>query len=255
MSFKAYGIVGLVLLLCTSPVLGHGGRAPFLFWGGFPRSSIPCQRAIGTAARLCALGAAQIRLRCLLTASPRCTPEHIEQQRRRLEVRALDLISQACTDRAVAQLGFVGVIEAQADIANNCARVDRDLAAIFGISQESTATANCTTHIASAAVKLLRVAVKNWQNMLDRIAYKNVPPSRKASLLASTRTRIGKAKEKLHLLVSTACPGAPTASLSALSLEEALTSVEQLAECIAGSAYVQDAVHCDPLLSPGPTSP
>ncbi|GBD25816.1 hypothetical protein HRbin30_01141 [bacterium HR30] len=247
--------MGLVFLLSASPVLGHGGRAPFLLWGGLPRSSIPCQRAIGTAARLCALGAAQTRLRCLLTASPRCTPEQIEQQRRRLEARALDLISQACTDRAVAQLGFVGVIEAQADIANNCARGDRDLSAIFGISQESTATATCTTHIASAAVKLLRVAVKNWQNMLDRIAYKNVPPSRKASLLASTRTRIGKAKEKLRLLVSTACPGAPIASLPAPSLEEVLTSVALLAECIAGAAYVQDAVHCTPLPTTAPASP
>ncbi len=236
----------LLGLVFVPPVWAHGGRLPFLFWGGFPRSIIPCQRALGDAARLCALGVASLRLRCSYRGANPCTPEELEQQRKSLEIKALDLLSRTCTDRATVQLGFLGVIEAQSDIANVCAKVNRDLFPIVGLNTASPPAVDCAARQASAAMKLLRVATKEWHTTLDRIAYRIVPPSRKTALLAQTRERVGQAADKLGRLLEEVCASSHLRFSSGRPPREVLTNVLHLAECVTGAAYVQDAVHCDP---------
>lgn len=253
--FAACFAVVLLTLFSSSLLLGHGGRVPFLFWGGYPRSVIPCQRAIGNAGRICAIGMAQLLVRCLYHDNPPCAPEQLEEERRARERKALDMINRACTDRATVQLGFLGIIEAQSDIATNCARIHRDFFRLVHFDDSPLPNTQCTAEVAHAAAKLLRVTTRNWQRIFDRVAYKNVPPSRKTLFVTQARARAASAAEKLARVVAPACSNSPEPSLHDDSLRELFSNVAQLAECVAGAAYVQDAVHCDPPATPTPASP
>lgn len=228
----------------------HGGRLPFAFWGGFPRSVVPCQQALSLAVRRCATSKLRLQLRC--AASPEaCTPEHVRDQKRAIELAALDLIARSCSDRATVQLGFLGVIEAQADASNVCAKVDQQLSPFtLPPAIEESATGSCTTFLAHASLKLLRQANSIWQHTFDRIATRNVSPTRKSQMLEQARQRIARATNKLHQLANARCPAASMQTNLQTFLTESLSAAARASECLAGAAYVQDAVHCDPPVSP-----
>ncbi|GIW43668.1 MAG: hypothetical protein KatS3mg077_0950 [Candidatus Binatia bacterium] len=236
------------LFLATRGTLAHGGRAPFTFWGGFTRSAFPCQKAIARAARLCAVRTVELRQRCSRNSDlPTCSPDQVEARRRTIELQSLDLISAACNDRAAVEVGFLGTIEAQSDIATVCSRVDRDLRDFFDLAARAASDdRTCANTVAGSLTQILRTATDLWVRAFDRMAFKVLAPSRKNLLVTRTRQRISLAAAKLAHTGNQNCRESFVLSTFGEPLEQLLSRPARLAECVTGAAFVQDAVHCDP---------
>lgn len=243
--------IGFFAAAIAAPILAHGGRLPFLFWGGFPRPAADCQKVIGWAARVCAVDIVRLRAVCSAgsTAGPRCHPERITQRRQAILRQALDQINARCSDRATQQLGFVSLIEAQADISDACTSVE--LATLPVVAPTPTAPSatprvdTCGDFVRHAALKLLRYSTAQWQLAFNRIAYRYQPSSIKLATVERVRARMERARAKLLGLESRFCTAEEVSTRFGVPLPALLQSVVRSSECLTGAAYVQDAVYCD----------
>ncbi|MCX8072671.1 MAG: hypothetical protein N3C12_09490 [Candidatus Binatia bacterium] len=249
-------LVVLVILaqLPRSVAHAHGGRLPFLFWGNFPRFAIPCQKAIGRAAALCAARSAQARFRCTIGQDTSCSATDLESQREAILRVALNLIDRFCSDRAAVQLGFLGTIEAQSDIANMCTTVNRDLSFVFEPTDEPSPTGDCTRSVSGAVVRLLRSGTMIWEELFNRVALKG-GGAKGRTLITRARARISLQQQKLANVIRRHCTDESVTAIYGTTTSELLNRAARLTECVAGAAYVQDAIHCDTAQSGGSLSP
>lgn len=252
---RRIGLAFLATVVCSAllpipPAWAHGGRLPFLFWGNFPRAHLACQRALGRALSECAVGTLQVIARCSREGADRgaCEAGAQAEQLQALRTKALDTIDRFCSDRSAVQLGFLALIEAQADASRACTEVERwarqelpDSASLGGADRA------CVAFLAQASVKLMRAGTENYRRFFDWLAIHFAPTNKRLRLLDQRRSEISRAAQKLAMVGVPLCAGS---AMVPDSPEEFLGRVARQAECVVGAAYVQDAVHCD---TPGPT--
>ncbi len=229
----------------SSQLRAHGGRLPFLFWGDFPRVHLACQRAIGRAVAQCAVGTQRLYALCAAgsASGDLCAPLPRAEALESLRAVALNVIDRHCSERSTVQLGFLALVEAQADISRACSQLDRW---VRGWSADPTAVPGaqgaCMETYARASLVLLRFATNEYRRLFDWLAFHRSPPNQRNQLLAERRARVGDAARRLELVLQRRCPdGLPGGPNPATFLSE----VARQAECVVGAAYVQDALHCD----------
>lgn len=252
---RRIGLAFLATVLCAAlllvpPAWAHGGRLPFLFWGNFPRAHLACQRAVGRALSECAVGTLQVIARCSREGADRgaCEAGAQAEQLRALMTETLDTIDRFCSDRNAVQLGFLALIEAQADASRACTEVERwarqelpDPASL------RSADRACVAFLSQASVKLMRAGTENYRRFFDWLAIHFAPTNKRLRLLDQRRSETTRAVQKLAMLGAPLCAGSAVVQGS---LADFFGRVARQAECVVGAAYVQDAVHCD---TAGPT--
>lgn len=243
-------------VLFASPVLAHGGRLPFLFWGNFPRTFLGCQRAIGRAVGQCAVGTLKVLARCSEEhdSGAICTPDRQAELLRGLRIEALDTIDRFCSDRSAVQLGFLALVEAQADVSRACTEVERwarqelsDPRWVGGAVDQA-----CRKFLARASVRVMRVSTENYRRFFDWLAIRFAPTSTRLRLLEKKRTEASRAAQKLAQIGTAHCE---SIAENPESVPQFLHRVVRQSECVVGAAYVQDAVHCDTPTPPGSPLP
>ena len=252
-------IAAAVLLLvvpCPTHVLGHSGRTPLGLWGKFPADVARCQRVIGEAATFYASQALTARALCRareLVGTP-CDLDATDATVRAARGHALDQVDAQCNDQGSGMLGFLGVIEVQADLTSSCEQLEASVAAaVFAPvpALESTApltptAQRCVLVTAGIAPKLMRFALRAWAEALDRIAVRNYSPNRKQALVDAAQRRITSTATRLSEAIGRECTPAEFLATYHQDATSFLTNLSAQVDCVVGGVYAQAAVVCPP---------
>lgn len=231
-------VASLLVGLPPAPVSAHAGRVALAFWGGFGPRFTACQRAIARATNLCAHAALRRRSRCDGGRTPpeACTPAALASALEESRRQVLDRITARCTERAAIQLGFLSVLEVEADLSAACRTADRVFAdAVARAGEDPT----CRRAIVDRLPLTLRLAQTRWEAAFNRMALRSLLPSLKRGRIAEARAGVSRRLTTTLGVIERECgesPGSRTDGLAAVASE---------AECLSGAAYVQDAVECD----------
>ena len=104
--------------------------------------------------------------------------------------------------------------------------------------------AACVQAGARESTRLLRYAMRTYQQALDRIAGTEQTADQKTRLVAWARARVERAQARSVAAVGETCPAGAFADAYRRSTDEFLGSIAAQAGCMVGFVYVQDAVTC-----------
>lgn len=261
--FLFLALVTIAIVLTGKVAYTHGGRVSLFFWGTFPKAAFDCQRAIASSVNQCALAVVAVRTACRNAelAGESCDRNAVQNHVNDIRRAALDQIDRRCTDRQSAQLGFLGVIEIQSDVSNACSRTDIVLSQLLyptpaaEIREMILPVANCQRSTAMLTARLLRHANRVWELTLNRIARRNFPVSRSLASIDVARRRVDRAVHRLLPILQRDCSEEDFVAAYGRLASSVLTDIAHEAECLAGAAFVQDRVHCDPTPTITPTRP
>lgn len=246
--------VKLILAIVASGVpsvaAAHGERVEFGDWGGYERGTAVCQRTVLAATLRCARSAWSVRRRCLAVefAGGACDRVATNAQVVVLRRRALDLIDDACSERQLGEIGFLGQFDLQADVIAGCR--DWDLLMRSAIYEpRAVGEAGC---IAAADRALSRSTVRvilAWQRVMRRLAARPFPAEHKWALVDRERERQQRMAARADAVVAAACG-------EASPLRERAARVIDMALCPLAQVCVQDGVLCpEPICGNGIIEP
>ena len=223
-------------------------RLPFAAWGGFDTATIRCQRELARAAAQCAGTAWAVRRECrerALDGGPPCRADD-DPRLGAARSAALDAVDDACSERQLGNLQFLGFLDAQLDLTNFCRHGWPDAAdsLVFTAAVDSGgATARaCATAAADAASDAMRHIFRSRRRGMDHAAVTPRASPLRAALLTSVARGKAAASEHLAARLSARCP-----DFTARYRRTPAAFVELLAtraDCIGGAFYIQDAVVC-----------
>lgn len=256
-------LVAIGVSLVGLAAFGHGGRVSLFFWGTFPKAAFDCQRVIADSINQCAVAVLALRTAChnAEVSGDSCDRDALQNQVNDIRRNALDRIDRSCTDRQSAQLGFLGVIEVQSDVSTACTRADTQLSQTLYPTANAVGgggaspAASCQRSTALVTGRLLRHANRVWQLTFNRIARRNFPVSRSLASVDVARRRVAHGVERLVPVLSRSCAPEDFLATYGRSAHDVLTEIAYQSECLAGAAFVQDRVHCDPTPTTTPTRP
>ena len=250
-AFAVVLLGGLILLTtATTEVEAHGMRASLAFWGAFPTHTAICQRTIAGALAYCAQRAVWLRDECSrqVLQGQICDSPATERAVEAARTQAQDAIDEFCNDDDAMSLNFLGVIEIQSDITNACRRTD---SYFMPLVYAPTATANavqkrCILATADAVSETHRAGWRAMRAAFDRIAARNLAPSKKLDLLAAAQKQVASLVNRLMTYIDSHCSAADFQSTYDKDGPTFFATVTAQVECGAGAAYVQNQVMCDP---------
>ena len=244
-------VVGVFIAWHPTAVQAHKAPLPLALWGGFAATESHCQRAIAFAASWCATDAWLTRARCLsaeLAGTP-CDGSAITAGIQQLHSAATDFAEERCGDADLAQLGTSSP-EIDFDLNSVCQQLDDALwSAVYlparhGVTLVAVddATRSCIAVTARTVTTLLHYAFRERRRLLDTIAHRALPPTKKLPLVQQSTARIERVRIALGQRVETTCPD--FMSIYGRHVDTLLTGIAQRGDCLGGAAYVQDAVVC-----------
>jgi len=235
----------------------HGEPAQLVFWGNFGTSTARCQRAIGHAAALCSLRAAQARARCHIEQmrGGECPPAEVDAAVQAARTHARAVVRRKCNAQQVQLLRYLDINEALTDVIGICRDLDTQLTnfAFAPWLADPEAVANlaaghaCIAATSAAATRLMQASIDSHRKALDRIATKNVSFARKQLAIEKSRARIVRATAASLLTVDDACPANSFVALYGSTNGEHFQALSAKAECFGGAVYVQDEIVCPAL--------
>lgn len=239
----------VALLLAPLTAQAHGTPIALTFWGDFPLPVARCQRVIGRAAAVCGLRVWRARQDCALAplrgapCDAAATAAAIETAR----LAAIDDVFSGCNGMQLSNLQFVDVREAQADVIRFCRELD---AATSSLVLEPLAAAApdelaaCGAPAATATTKLLGLAFRARQRLLDRIAASAIPARRKLPMVAASTAAIAAAAARLAGPTTASCAADRFRGVYHRDPAALLDAVAARADCLAGDAYAQGTLLC-----------
>ena len=247
--WRARPLLLLALLAAPTGALAHGTPIDIASWGDFPPAIARCQRVIGRAAAVCGLRVWRARRDCALAPlrGAACDAAATNAALEAARVAALDDVSTACTPMQASNLQFLDVREAQADVIRFCRELDAAASSLV-LDPLATATAEdlgaCGLPAAKATGKLLAMAFRSRQHVLDRIAVSTIRVPDKRAMISASTAAIGDTAVELATTMDAACDGDRFAALYGRTPGDLLAAVGVRADCLAGDAYAQGAVMC-----------
>ena len=254
---RAVLVAGALGISATS-AFAHGQPAELAFWGPFAADAARCQRVLSRATSLCIGQVAQARSTCLggALSGGTCDEAALTATVTAARQRALDRLERACTVTQLQNLGYVDLQDAQRDVTDACRQLDTAaISAAFApamvggtVAATDDTTAACVQAGARESTRLLRYAMRSYQQALDRIAGTILEPAQKTRLVDWARTRVARAQARSAAALTAICPANDFSETYGRSVDAYLGGIAAQAGCMAGFVYVQDAVVC-----PAPT--
>lgn len=245
----------LMLLSTSAPVWGHGDPPDIAFYGHYSRGTARCQRAVGVAARTCFDTALAEHITCMntLMAGGECDTTARDTAIEAAKERARLLVADSCTDIQLNILQFLGLDDAQDDVAEICGdQADTAISLFYrpvtyGSAGDAVAgdDETCVRLTAYYATKVVKRALRTQEHALDRMAATNLGVAAKRTAIDRVNQRIARARQLAQQRIETAC-GPTFAALYATDVDAFLKVAEARANCMVGAAYVQNAVTCPP---------
>jgi cysteine-rich repeat protein len=246
--------VGLLAALLALPAYAHNNRADLAFYGGFGPSAARCQRIIAKASEACTTAVVAARSQCMSAQvdGQSCDTAAVDAAAQVARRHAHNLIQEFCTDQDAQALQFNNLEEALVDATSACG--DAETAAtsatygpvmLSGSVGSLDATARtCVSAAGREGERLMRLAMRMHRRLLDRIVADELPPSTKQLLLERATRRIQQARAGASQRLEAVCSGDSFAAVYGRSVGAFLDGMQQRADCVAGSTYVQAAVTC-----------
>lgn len=239
----------LALVVAPAPALAHGMPIELTFWGDFPLPVAHCQRVIGRAAAVCGLRVWRARRDCALAPlqGAACDQTATDAAVEAARLAAIDDVFGACDPGQLSNLQFIDVREAQGDVVRFCRELDGATSSLVldplgGAPLDQLA--QCGAPAASAATKLLDMAFRSRQRLLDRIAASAVPARSKLPMVATSTADIADTASRLAAMVAASCPADHFAAIYDRDPSALLAAVAVRADCLAGNAYAQGTLLC-----------
>ncbi len=233
---------------------GHGPPPSLDFYGHFGGAAARCQQVIGLGGRTCLERVLAAQEHCLDTenAGSACDLTARDAAIDAAKQKARTMIATACDATAVQILGFLGVDEAQRDVANSCeSESDATLSVMFGAGGSSASIGTpasvppCTREGTRKARLLLRRASQLRQRALDVIAKSSLGPEAKRGRMARVDARLAELRALLTQQLEATC-GSDFATYFGKTVGTYLDLIEKRANCLTAAGYVQGAVTCPP---------
>lgn len=221
------------------------------FWGDFPLPVARCQRVVGRAAAACGLRVWRARRHCAPAPlwGVACDPADTAAAAEAAHLAAIDDVFAACDAAQLSNLQFIDVREAQADVVRFCRELDAATSSLVLEPLDGAPldqVAQCGAPAASATTKLLDMAFRSRQRLLDRLAASAIPARSKLPMVATSTTAIGGTAARLAAEVDASCPSDRFTAIYGRDPSALLAAVALRADCLAGSAYAQGTLLCPP---------
>jgi cysteine-rich repeat protein len=236
----------------------HRAPIPIAFWGDFDPTTAHCQRMIGAAAARCGLTVWKVRQACLAAqlSGDTCDVNAADAAVAQAHVDALDMADRACADTDLSALNFSLTLDVNADIDTFCQQLETAVvSAVYspvlragGIGAADPKTPVCIRVTTRATTTLLHFSFGIVRRIMDHVAHSKLTPTQKQTLISQAKARIGRARERLETRITAACPDTTFAAMYQRNATALLGNIATRADCLAGAAYVQDAMLCPPPL-------
>ena len=246
--------VGLLVSVIASGAFGHGPPAELENWGPFGSDAARCQRMLSRATSVCIAQVAQARSRCLGGAlgGGSCDQDDLDDAVTASRQRALDRLERSCTLPQLQNLGYIDLQDAQKDVTDACRQLDTaTITAAFGpamvggtVAAVDESKAACVRASARESTRLLRYAMRAYQQALDRIAGTELSAAQKMRLIDWARARVERAERASLGALGEDCGAGDFAHYYGRTTEQFLARVADQAACLGGFVYVQDEVVC-----------
>lgn len=237
------GVVSLPRLAAA-----HGGPTPLDSWGNFGQAA-SCQRIIARATRLCFEVASRAHLGCANAklSGVVCTPDTSAIQQ-----RTTNMIADNCSTNDVRILGYLSVEEAQIDLTNACTQqVDAVQSLVYGpamfsgdVAAGPEARDRCMRSVSRYAFKAARVALRERNRALDRIASTDQTMDGKQALLAAAEAKISAVRDEALAMIRTKCSDAEFTGSYGMSFDAFSARLTARADCVSAASHVVNAVGC-----------
>jgi cysteine-rich repeat protein len=247
-------LVGSLLCLPATTVFAHGQPAELAYWGPFAADAARCQRVLSRATAACIARVALLRGNCLGNTldGGSCDSAALEADITAARQRALDRLERACTVNQLQNLGYIDMQDAQKDVTDACRQLDTAaMSAAFApamvggtVGTVDETKAACVRAGARESTRLLRYAMRTYQQALDRIAGAEQTSQQKTRLIEWARDRVSRAQARSAGAIAASCSETAFADTYNASLDTFLGRIAAQAGCMAGFVYVQDAVTC-----------
>lgn len=247
-------VIGLLACAVASAAWGHGTPAELSSWGAFGSDAARCQRVVSRATSVCIAQVAQARARCLGGAlgGNACDTTALTATVTAARQRALNRLERSCTEPELQNLGYLDRQDAQKDVTDACRQLDTAATtAAFGpamvggtVAAVDATKAACVRAAARESNRLMRYAMRAYQQALDRIAGTPLTPNQKMRLVEWARARVARAERRSAGALAEVCPVATFANYYGRSSEQFLARIAAQAGCLGGFIYVQDEVVC-----------
>jgi cysteine-rich repeat protein len=242
------------LVAVAAPVQAHGPLAPFTSWGGFTPDAARCQRILAQATATCIGQAVAADGACssgALTGTA-CDADALASTLAAEHSLALARIAGACTSAELRALGYLDAADAATDVDAACTQIDTAAtSAAFGpatiggaVQQVDAPAAACMRGAAREAIRLLRLGMIVYAQVLDRVAALALPPAEKQALVAWAAQHIAQTQSRSHAELAAACDESTFSALYGRAIDSFLTNIAGQAACMAQLVYLQDGVRC-----------
>lgn len=246
----------VAVLLLPALASGHGEPARLAVWGGYPLGTVRCQRGISFAASLCISRSVDARRICLdgQVAGGICDAQQLDDSIQAARAAARSIVHTSCTEMGAQLLKYIDVNEAIVDVINACRDTDNAvMSAIYGPAMVGGAVASvdapmssCIEATSKASAKMVRYAIRQRRNALDRIARRHFDLPIKKGLLQRAEAGIERVRVAIARQIASACGASEFQALYSRSIETYLNDLAKQGDCYSGAIYVQDAVRCPP---------
>jgi cysteine-rich repeat protein len=258
-------LLAIAALSCSVPaaVSAHGEPASLDEWGGYGRLVASCQRAIGRAGFLCAIGTWEARRRCHdadLRGEP-CDEEAADDEAAEARSKGLRLVRNSCSFAQLQNLRFEDLAEAQLDVVRFCVELETALLSAVYRPSDTTGlgsgeTDPCRLSAAHAANKLIHFTFHARLDAMDRIAATAMSLDAKEQLVDQSTVELARGRSELGEQLGVECTDSTFSELYDRSIDTFLETVANRADCLIGATYAQKAIQCpEPICGNGMQEP
>lgn len=245
----AAAVAGLAALLTAPPpVAAHGAAAPIEIWGSFLPATQTCLRTISRATHAC--------FDAVLALEQAChdAPLHgavCDQERLAADVSAADgalrrTLVDACEDGQLTELGYIGLLDAGADLTQGCSGEAQGAVAALYAPRRAGATsveaARCMAAVAAYARKALWFARQRKVPVMERIATRLFTAAEKQAAIVAVNRELRDARARWAAGLLRACPAFE--AVYGRTPDSLLQTLGQRVDCTLSRTYVHSAMSC-----------
>jgi cysteine-rich repeat protein len=244
------------IALLPAPALAHGEPASLSVWGGYPIGVARCQRAISFGALSCISRSIEARRLCYDAQATGgvCDEERLDASIQEARAAARSVVLSACNEQEAQNLRYIDVSEALVDVINVCRDADNAMtSAVYGPAMVAGSVASvdppmtsCIEVTSKQSARVLRYAMRQRRQALDRIARRRLDLDAKQALLGRAERRIEHIRGVAAAQIAAECSGAEFQASYNRTIDTYLRDLAGQADCFGGAIYVQDAVLCPP---------
>lgn len=221
---------------------------PIERWGPFLPESATCLRLMSRAVHACfaTVLAAESRCRDALARGAPCDTTQLEAEVEAAALAARVEVAGSCSDGQLTEIGYFGLVDANADLFNACvtqarAAVSAIYAPAAGAPPSSTALA-CMTASADYAAKVMRLTLRQQAPVFERMTVRLFAGDEKTEAVRQMRIALGTTRQRWITGLLEACPD--FAAVYGRSAESFLRTLTQRTDCVLSKTYVNSAVSC-----------